>query len=93
MTPDQKKYYGLRRKIAAGQTLLNQDIKNLALTVDGHLCVGMTLNRTWGHYGSWAIETNGVREIRREEWDLNGRSLTGFSDLDMTTISKGVNTV
>lgn len=66
---------------------------NIALTVAGELCVGMTHSKTNFYYSCTytgkASERN-FGDSRR--WNLQGRSLDGLSDLDMTTLQAGIRT-
>ncbi|MDO5769738.1 MAG: hypothetical protein Q4P13_09555 [Psychrobacter sp.] len=92
-TDDSKKYWQLRED--AANNLPNADIylRNIALTVDGSLCLGMTHNVTWGYYTARYIQRGGLRKAVNLQWDLSGKSADGFSDLDMNTVSRGMNRI
>ena len=68
--------------------------RNMALTVDGHLCIGMTHNKQWRKYSCTYTQVDGVRDFGgAHDWDLYGNSLDGYSDLDLSTIQDGVHVI
>lgn len=93
MTPEQKYWLKMRDDAEAAKPNAAIMFKNLATTVDGHLCIGMTLHKTRGYYSATYTKIDGVQSYDNQEWDLVGNSLTGFSDLDMTTINSGVRVI
>lgn len=60
--------------------------KNIAVTIDDDLCLGMSYNIALQRYSCSAIKSNGVRANDPHRWDKYGVSLDGLSDLNMDTI-------
>lgn len=66
---------------------------NSALTVDGELCIGMTLNKSFGYYGCTYTQLNGARDFGgARRWNLHGEATDGGSDLDISTVQLGLHT-
>lgn len=85
-----------RCKEAASKHKTNAQLSfnNMALTLAGELCVGMTHSKTNSYY---SCTYTGIPSERRfddcRKWNLKGDSLDGLSDLDMTTIQTGIRTI
>lgn len=85
-----------RRRVAANANRPNAHavFNNTALTLAGELCIGMTHSKTGRYY---ACTYTGIPSERNfgdsRRWDLQGRSLDGLSDLDLTTIQTGIRTI
>ncbi|WP_227430433.1 hypothetical protein [Psychrobacter sp. I-STPA6b] len=92
-TPEQNQWLKMRTAFRANKSHECHGFKNMAVTKDGQLCIGMTLNKTWSHYSATYTQKDGVRSFESREWDLQGKSLDGFADLNMATVNKGVYTI
>lgn len=92
-TTGQIEYDRLKKNAAANKRNGHTYFNSVALTVTGELCVGMTRSKTNFYYSCTytgkASERN-FGDSRR--WNLQGRSLDGLSDLDMTTLQAGIRT-
>lgn len=92
-TTGQIEYERRKKNAAANKHNGYVYFNSVALTVTGELCVGMTHSKTNGYYSCTytgkASERN-FSDSRR--WNLQGRSLDGLSNLDMTTLQAGIRT-
>lgn len=93
-TIEQKEWLKMRDDAKANKLNSIASFNNMALTVDGYLCIGMTHNKTWSKYSCTYTQIDGVRDFGGAyDWDLYGNSLDGFSDLDLSTIQVGVRVI
>jgi hypothetical protein len=67
--------------------------KNIAYTTDGTRCISMTKNKTWSYYSCLYVEVGGRRYVSNRQWDMQGNSLDGRSNLDLATVQSGVYTI
>lgn len=100
MTNNQVKTNGqieyARRHAAANANRPNAHgvFNSSALTLAGELCIGMTHNTQHNHYSCTYTEVDGVRDFGGcRQWDLQGRSMDGLSDLDLSTVQTGIRTI
>lgn len=67
---------------------------NSALTLAGELCIGMTYSKTGRYY---ACTYTGIPSERNfsdsRRWTLQGHSMDGLSDLDLSTVQTGIRTI
>ncbi len=91
-TPAQKEWLKRRGAVAAGKPNAIACFKNIALTVDGVLCLGMSYSAEHRRYSCTYTETDGVRDFGGSHlWDCEGGSLDcAVSDLNMKTIHESV---
>ena len=92
-TAGQKEW--LKRRTAARQNEPNAHayFNNIALTVDGVLCVGMSYSRDWRYFGcTYTMNDDGSinRETGSHRWDIEGGALTDCADLNLKSISDGI---
>ena len=61
----------------------------------GELVIGLTKNTKFWHYSARYLERDGEQRLTGQvlQWDMEGKSTTGHSDLNMETIHKGVRTI
>ena len=90
---EQLRWLKMRKAYRANQYNRCYGFQNLAMDMDGQLCIGMTHNQTWGYYSASYIESGGERLSTPKQWDMGGMSLDKTADLNMKTIHKGVRTV
>lgn len=84
-----------RRKKNAANNKHNGHVyfNNVALTVSGDLCVGMTHSKTNHCYSCTYTGCASERDFSdSRRWDLQGHSVDGLSDLDLSTIQVGIRT-
>lgn len=91
-TVDQKKWLDRQAAVKAGKPLAHQSFKNLAVTEDGDLLIGMSYSIEWKQYSCSAIETDGIRVNDPLRWDKYGGSLDGGSDLNLASVHNDVRT-
>ena len=90
-TPGEAKYAARQQAVKAGKPNAAIYFKNVAVTMAGDLCIGMTHNKTWSYYSCTYTQAGGVRDFAgSRSWSLSGVSNDGFSDLDLSTVSLGV---
>lgn len=90
-TKERVYYDQLKADAKAGKPNKHLLLNNLALTMAGDLCIGMTHNKTWSYYSCTYTQAGGVRDFAgSRSWSLSGVSNDGFSDLDLSTVSLGV---
>jgi len=92
-TVGQKKWLELREAARASKPNAWAYFKNIALTVDGMLCVGMSYSAEWRRYSCTYLlgedgKINTEGDSRR--WDCEGGSLDGGSDLNLETVSDAI---
>ena len=93
-TRDQTQWLKMRDDARAGKNNAPMLFNSMALTVDGYLCIGMKHNKTWRRYSCTYTQIDGVRDFGGAyDWDLQGNSLDGFSDLDLSTVQVGVRVI
>ncbi len=89
-TPGEAKYAARRLAVNAGKPLAHQFFKNIAVTEDGALLIGMSYSIEWKQYSCSAIETDGIRVNDPLRWDKYGGSLDGGSDLNLPSVHNNV---
>lgn len=90
-TIDEEKW--IKHMIAAEANKPNAHLyfKNMAVTVDGELCIGMTHDTQHNRYSCTYMEVGGVRDFGGcRRWDIHGGSLDGLSDLRLDTVQQGI---
>lgn len=93
-TPEYKRFQELKRLAKRNHTKVPESFKNSALTVDGVLCIGMTLHQSRKYYSCTYTQLNGKRDFAgSHRWNVRGESLDGFSDLDIKTVQASVRTI
>ncbi len=93
-TTDQQKWLDMRQAEREGRYYLCHGFKNMAVTMAGELVIGLTKNTKFWHYSARYLERDGKRLTGQVlEWDMQGKSTTGHSDLNMATIHKGVRVI
>ena len=91
---DQQKWLDMREYERQGKSHLCQAFKNCAVTMAGELVIGLTKNTKFWHYSARYLERDGKRLTGKVvEWEMEGRSTSGHSDLNMETIHNGVRTI
>lgn len=85
-----------RRQAAANANRPNAHgcFNSSALTITGELCIGMTYSKTNNYYActyTGSVAERDFSDSRR--WDVQGRSLDGLSDLDLSTVKAGIRTI
>lgn len=91
-TPGERKFADLVAALKAGKPNAHQLFKNLALTEDGDLLIGMSYSIEWERYSCSAVEVEGVRTNDTWRWDRHGGSLDGGSDLNLASVHDDVKT-
>lgn len=84
-----------RRQAAANANKPNAHayFNNVALTFAGELCVGMTHSKTNNRFSCTYTGKASERDFGdSRQWDLQGFSMDGLSDLDLSTIQSGIRT-
>lgn len=94
-TPGEAEYLKRKAAVVAGKPNAYTYFKNVALTIDGVLCLGMTYSFERQCYSCTYTETDGVRDFGgSHRWDKEGVSLDSIiSDLDLESVNDGVRTV
>lgn len=65
-----------------------------ALTLAGELCIGMTHSKTNGYYACTYTGIPNERDFSdSRRWTLQGHSMDGLSDLDLSTVQMGIRTI
>ena len=91
---DQQKWLDMREYERQGKSHLCQAFKNCAVTMAGELVIGLTKSTKFWHYSARYLERDGKRLTGQVlQWDMEGKSTTGHSDLNMETIHKGVRVI
>lgn len=89
-TKGEKEYDRLRLAVKAGKPNAYAYFVNVAVTMDGDLCVGMTKNTQGGYFSCSAIVRDGVRTNDPLRWDFQGGSFDGLSDLNVRSVHQDV---
>lgn len=91
-TAGEQKYLARQQAVKAGKPNAIAYFKNVALTVDGALCLGMSYSVEHRRYSCTYTETDSVRDFGGSHcWDVEGGSLDcAVSDLNMKTIHESV---
>ncbi len=93
-TSGQVEYERYRAAASANKSNAHSYFNNMALTVAGELCIGMTHCKTNGYY---ACTYTGIADERdfsdSRRWTLQGHSMDGLSDLDLSTVQTGIRTI
>lgn len=93
-TPEQKRWLAMREKIRSGDDADYYVFRNLALNMNGDMCIGMSYSVEWQRYSCTHTDRNGVRDFGGSyRWDKNGISLDGDIDLNMKTVQQGIRKV
>lgn len=92
-TQGEAEYDRRRLAVKAGTPNAYVYFKNIAVTMDGDLCVGMTKNTQGGYFSCSAIVRDGVRANDPLRWDFQGGSFDGLSDLNVRSVHQDVRTV
>lgn len=91
-TAGEAKYAARQQAVKAGKPNAHQFFKNLAVTEDGALLIGMSYSIEWKRYSCSAIETDGTRVNDPLQWDQYGGSLDGGIDLNLASVHNNVRT-
>lgn len=91
-TPGEVEYVKRKADVKAGKPNADLFFRNIAVTVDGVLCIGMTYIFERENYTCTYTESDGVRDFGgSHRWDKNGISLDdSISDLNLDSINDGV---
>lgn len=91
-TPGEAEYAKRKADVKAGKPNAGIYFKNIAVTVDGILCIGMTYSFERKCYSCTYTEIDGVRDFGgSHRWDKEGGSLDGsISNLNLASVSDGV---
>lgn len=77
-----------------GKSHLCQAFKNCAVTMAGELVIGLTKSTKFWRYSARYLERDGKRLTGQVlQWDMEGKSTIGHSDLNMATIHKGIRVI
>ena len=91
-TQGEAKYAACKQAVKASKPNAHQFFKNLAVTEEGALLIGMSYSIEWKRYSCSAIETDGMRVNDPLQWDEFGGSLDGGSDLNLASVHNNVRT-
>lgn len=92
-TIEQQRWLDMRAAAEANKPNAATMFNNLALTMDGELCIGMTHDTARKTYSCSYIERDGVRYMTSRKWQEDGSSVDGDSDLNLKTIQVGVRAI
>lgn len=94
-TIDEEHFEKTRIDAANNKNNAQMSFNNMALTVDGVLCIGMTHDKGNRHYSCTYTESGGVRNFAgSHRWDLQGNSLDNeVGQLDLGTIQQGIRVI
>lgn len=87
---EQKEWLQVRNDAKAAKGNAAMRLNNMALTIDGEMCIGMSYSNEWRRYSCSYMQIDGKRINEPSRWDSQGISLEGRSDLNMGTVQDGV---